>query len=86
MPHYAPPLLQLQLWAVHDAMGSTRRKLQAAERGVVQSGVENEQGGVGEADERDGEDAAGGGRERRSGLRRGVEEVTEEDYVTRIMI
>ncbi len=42
-------------------MGSIRRKLQAAERGVVQSGVENEQGGVGEADERDGEGAGGGG-------------------------
>ena len=64
MPHYASSLFQLQLWAIHDAMGSIRRKLQAAERGIVQSGVEDEQGGVGEADERDGEDAGGGGRER----------------------
>ena len=42
-------------------MGSIRRKLQAAERGVVQSRVEDEQGGVGEADERDGKGAGGGG-------------------------
>ena len=42
-------------------MGSTRRKLQAAERGAVQSGVEDEQGGMGEANERDGEGAGGGG-------------------------
>ena len=67
-------------------MGSSRRKLQAAERGVVQSGVEDEQGRVGEADQRNGEGAGGGGGGRRSGLRRGVEEVTEEGYVTGIMV
>lgn len=52
------PLLQLQLWTIHNALGSSRRKLQKAKRGAFQERDKNGCRRVESSSKRDGRDTA----------------------------